>query len=177
MTTHMWAPNKRFYGGQREAKRRRKKMQAYTHSRISRKHPTHEKKTKHTHTHSRRKRSQLWVQLCVPTCNTHRFRWEEGDDSLHTAVRHPAWRRNILETKCYYISLCFFLCLKKKVSLVKICPGFEGSRVTDNCCFSEPVVLESWRPGDWCSVLTSAWFDWDWNAASETDRCQFEGCG
>lgn len=51
MTTHMWAPNKRFYGGQREAKRRRKKMQAYTHSRISRKHPTHEKKTKHTHTH------------------------------------------------------------------------------------------------------------------------------
>lgn len=77
------------------------------------------KKNKHTHTHSRRKRSQLWVQLCVPTCNTHRFRWEEGDDSLHTAARHPAWRRNILETKCYYISLCLFLCLKKRCHLLK----------------------------------------------------------
>ena len=33
-----------------------------------------------------------------------------------------------------FFSFCLFLCLKKKGVTCKICSGFEGSRVTDNCC-------------------------------------------
>ena len=174
----MWAPNKRFYGGQREAKRREKNAGLYTLTHKQKTPHTWKKNNQthtHTHTHIPGENAASYGFSRVPTCNTHRFRWEEGDDSLHTAARYPVRRQNVLETKCYNFSPCLFLCLKKRCHLLKY--------VQDLKVAEWPTVAASKSQWSWSrghletDVRCSPQPGWLGLKRCLWDTCQFEDCG
>lgn len=84
-------------------------MQAYTHSRISRKHPTHEKKTKHTHTHIPGENAASYGFSCVCPLVTPTGSDERRETILFTLQRDIQREDEIYlrQNVIIFLSVCF----------------------------------------------------------------------